>query len=306
MTNTVPHRARRYADPTREVRISKALIGLACAAVLLAPLAALAAGVPCLSDDASAAGDATALKTLRDQIAITCPCDDFVADGKKSRHRQYVACAKGMVEAALDAGQLRSKCKMLALYPAKMSTCGRPTDPPRSPCVRRTAKGNVTCKVTKCQRADEYACPAYSDCLAAADTNRDGRVSGLDSGQCNVLDCAAITTLQQTFIDDRVTQCYNACTQPLYIECVFGCVAASMGFGESVAAIRDACEADPAVTCDDLLAASLQYCATPPPPPQICVDHCFGDLYCESKCVMATDCAAIANEINAICLTTEY
>ena len=52
------------------------------------------------------------------------------------------------MKAALDADQLRTQCKNLALYRAALSTCGYPTDPTLSPCLKETKKGPV-CKIAK-------------------------------------------------------------------------------------------------------------------------------------------------------------
>lgn len=281
----------------------RVVVALACAVAVVAPSPAFAKAPKCRADDPAAAADADAVRAVRAEIAAACPCASFPADGTKSKHGDYVKCAKGVVKTAVDGDQLRAQCKKLALYPFALSTCGYPADPPRVPCLKTTKKGPV-CKITKCTGAKDLPCPGRDDCLAAADTDRDEQVSALDSGQCNVLDCAAITTLTQTFADGRVTTCYNACTQPLYIECVFGCVAASYGIFEQAAALRGVCEADPTRTCSGLLAATMEYCATPPPPPT-CVAHCFGDAYCESRCLLAADCTAVANEINATCVTTD-
>lgn len=173
------------------------------------------------------------------------------------------------------------------------------------PCLKTTKRGPV-CKISQCTRAKDLPCPGRDDCLAAADTNHDAQVSALDSGQCNVLDCAAVATLPQAFIDASVDTCFRGCDVIFLDQCVTGCLAGAAAATERAATIRDLCEADPTVTCGALHAAAVEFCATPPAAPPSCVTQCAGSPFCEGKCQLAADCTAIADEINRICLTTNY
>lgn len=282
------------------------VVVFACAMAVVLPSPGFAGAPKCRADDPAAAGDADAVQAVRQQVDTNCPCASFPADGSKSRHGDYVKCAKGIVKTAVDGGQLRAGCRKLALYPFAFSTCGYPAEPRRVPCVKSTKKGPA-CRITTCTGAKDLACPERDDCLAAADTNHDHQVSALDSGQCDVLDCAAVTTLPQAFLDDRLDVCYDGCRAfgDFYIYCLFGCGAAEFDyapFSEVAAAIRDVCGGDPGGTCDALHAASLQYCATPPPLPQQCIDLCVQDPICEAACRNAADCTAIADAVYDSCV----
>ena len=280
------------------------VVAVVCAIVATAPSPGLAGAPKCRASDPAAAGDADAVSNVRDQIDATCPCESFPADGKKSMHGQYVTCAKGVVKAAVDAEQLRAQCKKLALYPAAFSTCGYPAEPPRMPCLKTSKKGPA-CKIKTCQGSKDLPCPAHDNCLAAADTNHDGQVTGLDSGQCNPRhDCAAVTSLSQSYVDNAVVACFNGCDDPLTIQdCVVGCAA---GGATPMIERRDAllavCEADPTLSCDELHAAFLQTCANLPAVPQGCLAQC-GEPVCESRCALVSNCAGVAANAHANCLS---
>ena len=62
------------------------------------------------------------------------------------------------------------------------------------------------------------------------------------------------------------------------------------------------CEADPSLSCEDLHAANLQYCAGAPSPPQVCVDQCFGDPTFPSKCGEVANCTREADAAYAHCV----
>ncbi|WP_421864042.1 hypothetical protein [Parvibaculum sp.] len=283
----------------------RVVVALACAIAVIAPSDGFAGAPKCRADDPAAAADADAVQAVRQQISAGCDCASFPADGKKSKHGEYVKCAQGVVKAAVDGKQLRAQCKQLALYPFALSTCGYPAAPPRVPCLKTTKKG-PTCKIGKCTGPRDLPCPARDDCLAAADTNHDAQVSALDSGQCNVLDCAAVATLSTDFVAARVDSCFRGCDIILFDQCVTGCITGYDAAFHRAAEIRDLCEADPTVTCDALHAAAAEFCATPPPVPPKCAEECAGLAFCEGKCQLAADCTAIADEINRICLTTNY
>jgi len=283
----------------------RSVVALACAIAVIAPARGFAAAPKCRADDPAAAADADAVQAVRQQISAACDCASFPADGKKSKHGDYLKCAKGVVKAAVEGDQLRAQCKKLALYPFALSTCGYPAVPPRVPCLKTTKKG-PTCKIGKCTGKNDLPCPGRDNCLAATDTNHDAQVSALDSGQCNVLDCAAVTTLPAEFKNARVDSCFRGCDVVLFDQCVTGCISGYDAISERAATIRGLCEADPTVTCDALHAAAAEFCATPPPMPPKCAEECAGLPFCEGKCLQVADCTAIADEIKAICLTTNY
>lgn len=266
------------------------VVALACVITFVAPASA---APKCRANDPAAAADADAVGTVRQQIDASCPCASFPADGKKSMHGSYVTCAKGVVKAAIDGGQLRKPCKNLALYRAALSTCGYPAEPPRTPCLKTTRKGPA-CKITKCTSPKELPCTAHADCIAAADTNHDGQVSGADSGQCNPLqDCDTVVPTQ-TQIDDAVIGCFDTCTNPTFQECIIGCATGGNMNPPATAAFSAVCEADPTVSCDALHVAYLEACATVPTPAQACVDQCFDDPTCEAKCDLVSSCPRVA------------
>ncbi len=272
------------------------VVALACALSFLSPASGFAGAPKCRANDPAAASDAAAVQAVRAAIDTTCPCANFPANGKKSLHGKYVACAKGVVKSALDADQLRTQCKNLAVYRAALSTCGYPIDPTLTPCLKQTKKGPV-CKISKlakCTSPKLLPCAVHGNCLAAADTNHDGQVSGLDDGQCNPLqDCGTVTPTQ-TQVDGAVIECFDSCTNPLNLqECIIGCSAGGDN-PAARAAFTAVCEADPTFSCDDLHTAYLAACASVPAPAQQCTDNCFGDPFCTSKCDEAGNCPRYA------------
>ncbi len=282
--------------------LKPAVVALACAATLLAPASLLAGAPKCRADDPGAAADAGAVESVRDQIDAACPCASFPPDGKKSLHGKYVKCAKAVVKAAVDADELRSQCKKLALYRAALSTCGYPTDPARGPCLKTTNKG-PTCKIAKLAKcaSPKVPCAVHATCLAAADTNHDGQVSALDSGDCNPLqDCDTVNPTQPQ-IDNAVITCFDTCLDPLtFQECIIGCAAGGNMNPAATDAFRAICEADPTLSCDDLHTAYLDACDAVPPSP-FC-DTCFTDPTCEGRCNLVADCTGIAGMAYDNCL----
>lgn len=281
------------------------VVTIACVIAFGAPSQSFAGPPKCRADDPAAAADADAVQAVRQQIDAACDCASFPAVGRKSGHGSYVKCAKGVVKAAIQAQQMRAQCKNLALYPFAFSTCGYPSTQTRVPCLKTTRKGPA-CKIGKCTGRKDLPCPARDNCLAAADTNHDGQVSALDSGQCNALDCAAVAAVPGDFPNARVDTCFRGCTIFLFDQCVTGCIAGFDAINEFVASIRDLCDEDPAMSCAALHAAAVEYCATPPPVPAKCAQECAGLPFCEQNCLLAADCTAIADEINRTCLTVNY
>lgn len=158
------------------------------------------------------------------------------------------------------------------------------------------------CKVTKCTAAKDLPCPEHDDCLAAADTNHDGQVTGLDSGECNPLhDCAAVLTVPQSYKDDRVILCFDGCTNPqTFQECLVGCSAGGGAFDEPTNGLRAVCEANRTLSCGDLRAAFAEYCAVHTTV-QECVDKTNDPLTLE-KCQLVVECEPLADLAEANCL----
>lgn len=126
---------------------------------------------------------ATEIADLRAAIDAACSCD-----GLGSR-RAYLQCARSELAAAVGAGTVSKSCRSGARGYFRVSTCGR--DPGRTwtPCVRTSPKGKVTCTIKRedrCSKSGMVACPTYTHCLAAADTNDDGKIGAGDSGSCRV------------------------------------------------------------------------------------------------------------------------
>jgi len=274
-------------------------IALAGALLLFAPGRGFAETLACLAD----AGDAAALTAVRAQIDDSCPCEEFVADGKKSAHGAYLACAKGIVKAAYDAGQIRAKCKKLALYAASRSNCGYPLEPLRVPCLRATAKG-FTCKITTCDRADEDSCTAYTNCLDAADTNEDGQVAATDSGECVPFhDCAAQHTQAMLRRDQYINECFGSCIDPYtFSECVLGCGVANSDLNALASAELATCEANRARSCEDLHAINQQYCDGLASPTQNCSQGCASEAICLVTCASTGDCDREIDNAYSFCV----
>lgn len=285
--------------------MSRVAVALACAIVAIIPARVLAGAPKCRANDPAAAADQAAVRAIRQAIDASCPCASFPANGKKSRHGDYVKCAKGVVKAAVEAEQLRGQCKKLALYGAALSTCGVPAAPPQNPCLKTSKKGPV-CKISKCQGPKDLACPGYDDCLTAADTDRDEQVSATDAGQCRQQDCAAQVNPTQTDIDNLVIECFDGCNDPNdFQECIIGCATGAGAIDEAVQALLTVCEAAPALSCARLHAAYLAQCTVVPSPPTMCADQCINDPACMSNCVAVAGCTRQADRAYATCVAQE-
>jgi hypothetical protein len=151
--------------------------------------ASAAKATACLGTDAVAAADPAQLRAVREAVDAACPCAAFSGASGHARP-DYMACAKAVVKAAADGGQLRRECRAVATYPIARSTCGFPLAKAKVACVKTSRAGKVSCSVassTSCARGGGVACSAYDNCLDAADTNHDLEVSIGDSGSCNPL-----------------------------------------------------------------------------------------------------------------------
>jgi len=284
--------------------LATAVLGL----MFALPISAQAVTPKCLTG-ATAAEDFTALKEIRAQIQAECACSNFIPTGKKNLHAQYVSCATSVVKTAVAQLDLRKQCKNLALYGAQRSTCGYPTTPATNICVQKSSSGKVSCKVAKsCSGVGKVSCPGFTNCIDAADTNRDAQVSRADSGQCNApQDCAGIFSgaAANTRVDQASIQCFDTCTNPLnFQECIIGCAAGGTVLQTFIQAEFAACQARSTQNCEVLRDVNWALCATRPVPPQYCTDNCFGDPTCESKCGEVGNCTREVAESYNYCVAS--
>jgi predicted dienelactone hydrolase len=96
-----------------------ALCGAIC---LLFAAASARAQDACLTGD-STLGDQRALDSLEAAIDTACPCGDFDARPGSSRGA-YDQCARGLVEQALEAGELRTACRAEGADLYRTAVCG--------------------------------------------------------------------------------------------------------------------------------------------------------------------------------------
>jgi hypothetical protein len=156
----------------------------AIAALLLTPASVHAAAKTCLTGtDASVAVDPAQIAAVRESVDATCSCSSF--DGSKGhKHADYVKCAKGVIADAVTASNLRKQCKGTVTTYYSLSTCGTVTTPPVAPCITTNAKGIAKCAIKPTTKCKGTACPDFTTCIDAADTNGDGLIGAGDSGAC--------------------------------------------------------------------------------------------------------------------------
>src|SRR2546425_600819 len=83
----------------------------------------LALRLPAAAQDACLGGDSTltdqrALASLRGDTETTCPC------ASATSRPDYRRCARGVLETALENGDLRAECKRTAIAIYKGAVCG--------------------------------------------------------------------------------------------------------------------------------------------------------------------------------------
>jgi hypothetical protein len=168
--------------------------GSTALAVLLALLCAAtgaSAGDACLGG-IGALTDPIQVAVARATVDTICPCDTY--DGSSGYTRgAYQKCARGVVDELVGIGLLRGECRTTLRRDAAASVCGRKPDTDAVPCIRRTTAGAVSCTIKapaeRCEdRPGVYtqvACPAFDDCLDAADTDGDLRIGSGDDGRCS-------------------------------------------------------------------------------------------------------------------------
>jgi hypothetical protein len=158
------------------------------------PASARAGALTCLTGtDSTVAEDAGEIAAVQSAVDAACACASF--DGTKGKkHGNYIACALDVIEAAIDAGQLRTQCKGTVKKFAAASTCGHPAAAAKAVCIQETlSSGAVKCAIKpagscvgKPGKYERVACAEHFRCLDAADTNGDLRIAAPgDSGDCN-------------------------------------------------------------------------------------------------------------------------
>lgn len=159
------------------------VVGL-LALVALLPLLATplwGAAKSCLTGtDSSVANDAAQIAGVRMLIDAGCTCGGFDGNAGKT-HRDYLACAKAIIDAQVTAGSLRKQCKGIVTRYYRKSTCGVPATKNSVPCIEKNVStGKVTCTVkpsSKCVSNSggftQVPCPGFTTCIDAADSNGD-------------------------------------------------------------------------------------------------------------------------------------
>jgi hypothetical protein len=163
---------------------------------MLSTLAAASGVAPasttCLTGtDPEVGNDAREIGRVRALIYAACPCGNF--DGSPGKtHEDYVRCARDVIDAQVDKGDLRRQCRATVRRYHVKSTCGRDPQDGLVPCVQRiVTNGRVTCAIrrqTACDsspNASRVACANVSHCIDAADGNYDLLIEAPgDDGTC--------------------------------------------------------------------------------------------------------------------------
>lgn len=175
-----------------------ALVGL-CAA----PRPCWAGKLTCLAGtDPSVAADLSQIAAVRSTIESACVCASFDGTAGKT-HAKYVTCAGNIIKDQSTAGLLRSQCKTPVKRYYSTSTCGVAASKGVVPCIKKTTTGRVSCTIkasARCGGSSQVACPAFTTCIDAADTNGDELIGAGDSGECVVVAApTATSTITPTF-----------------------------------------------------------------------------------------------------------
>lgn len=151
--------------------------------------------------DPEVVDDAEQISAVRALVEAGCACPAY--DGSKGNtHRNYVQCAAGIISSQVKSGHLRSQCTKTVKQFYARSVCGMNPSQHAVPCVQTSLKsGKVTCRVRATTKKDgvtptnactdrprasftRVACPSYTHCIDAADTNGDALIDSKDSGSC--------------------------------------------------------------------------------------------------------------------------
>lgn len=109
------------------------------AALSLLAVTQVGVGVAAASCDPAGA-DAAAIAAARADVAATCPCAGAAS------HRDYVRCARGVLQTRVDGALLNPGCRGLVQRCTGHSTCGRPG---AVTCCRTAASGRTSCHVKR-------------------------------------------------------------------------------------------------------------------------------------------------------------
>jgi dienelactone hydrolase len=140
-----------------------ALLGVASGLLLAATARAQDA---CLSE-VTLLADERALTALRSAVEGACPCASFTG-GRGLGRRAYRRCARGVIDAAVAAGDLRAECEDVAWATVKGAVCGTA----KVACGRfqESKPEPVSCRVkpvarcTDRARFEQTACAGQSHC----------------------------------------------------------------------------------------------------------------------------------------------
>ena len=144
--------------------------------------------------------DPSQIRAVRSMVDAGCVCSSF--DGTTGKtHKDYVKCAAGIIAAQVPAAPLRPQCKRTVKKYYANAICGRNPNQHTEPCITTALKtGKITCAIkpstkkdgvtptnacSSTTKATRVACPAYTQCLEAADTNNDLIIAAAgDTGMC--------------------------------------------------------------------------------------------------------------------------
>ena len=98
------------------------------------------------------AGSSESVSATRAQVANQCPCSSAV------RRSDYMRCVRGVVNTAVDNGDLPRSCRGQVLKCARKSTCGYPAG--YVPCCKTSASGTTRCSIKR----------SAADCTASSGT----------------------------------------------------------------------------------------------------------------------------------------
>lgn len=158
--------------------------------------------------DPAVAADRGQITALEELIVASCPCAEY--DGSKGRARgDYVRCAGALVKAATESGALRKKCKSRVKKGYSRSICGYLETLEMVPCLERSARGKVSCRVrglAKCVDSDgrytRVACSEAERCIDAGDHNGDYQVDAGDAAECREVVAPSTPTATATEVPE--------------------------------------------------------------------------------------------------------
>ncbi|MGH3053924.1 MAG: hypothetical protein ACRDL7_02980, partial [Gaiellaceae bacterium] len=164
---------------------------IAFVVALLVPAVSWAASKNCLTGTApEVTADPAQIAAVRVLIDSSCPCSNFDGSSGKT-HGAYVTCANTIIKDQAAAGALRTQCKGTVKKYYSTSACGMNPATQNVPCVKvSSTTGKITCTITptdKCVgngKVTATACPTFTSCVDAADTNKDLMIGNGDSGTC--------------------------------------------------------------------------------------------------------------------------